>query len=1053
MTDAQQKPREWENEQCLGINKEKPFATLAPYPDDAAALSGEGESPRVLSLNGNWRFNWVGHPDQRPLDFFKPGFDAGAWAEIPVPANWEMRGFGTPIYTNVTYPHSPTPPLVMGAVPEHYTARKEPNPVGSYLREFEMPADWRGQQVFIQFDGVASAFYLWVNGEFVGYSQESRTPAVFNVTRHLKPGRNTVAAQVYKWCAGSFLEDQDFWRLGGIFRGVRLFARPQMHVRDFFARCEFDSAYCDAVFRLDVKVRNLGESSASATLEAVLVDADGVRMDSSRLRFGLDRVAAGREAHVHGEAGIAAPRQWSAETPYLYTLLLTLRAPCGTVLETVPCRFGFRQVEVRGHALFLNGRKILLKGVNRHEVQPETGYAVTLEGMVRDIELMKRHNVNTVRTCHYPDDPRWYDLCDRYGIYIVDEANVESHGMGYGEKSLANPPRWEAAHVDRNVRMVERDKNHPCVIIWSMGNEAAPGRNFAVAAQAIRKLDSTRPVHYEAMNEVADIDSTMYPAVETLAHNGSAWGRAKPFFMCEYGHAMGNAIGNLKEYWDVIERSPSLIGGCIWEWVDHGLRKSTGRNNPDGSPEWFWAYGGDFGDQPNDGNFCCDGVVTPDRAVTPKLIEVKKVYQYASISLAGRAPGSATEWLVSIRNKYAFVNLDCFECRWALAADGASVKNGVLPSLDVPPGETRVFSIDPGAARAGAGAELHLRVSLHLKAPALYADKGHEVAWEQMELPACAPSPAHRAAPEAGLAPLRTREKGGALVVSGANFEHEFNRATGVLSRLSYAGRDLIRDDGPVLNLFRAYTDNDKWFSGLFEASGLRAPAARLRGFQVESPTQNAVRVFASIEWAGTGKAAFRHDAAYTVLQDGSVSVENFFQPLGAAAGLPLPRLGVRFRMGAAFDSLEWFGRGPSESYPDRKSSVDVGRYSGRIAEQYVVYARPQENGNKEDVRWAALRDSSGFGLLIAARPRMAFSAHHFTAEALHAAKHPHEIQRTPDVVVCLDAAHMGLGGASCGPAPMAMYQLLAEPRTFSFCLRPCDGDPASLARLPLPAL
>lgn len=1050
MTDAKKVPREWENEGCLGVNKEAPFATLFPYPDDGSALGGAGDSPRVLSLNGSWRFNWVPHPDQRPMEFFKPGFDAGAWNEIPVPSNWEMHGFGTPIYTNVTYPHSPTPPLVMGDVPAHYTARKEPNPVGSYLREFEMPEEWRGQQVFIQFDGVASAFYLWVNGESVGYSQESRTPAVFNVTRFLKPGRNAVAAQVYKWCAGSFLEDQDFWRLAGIFRGVRLFARPPMHVRDFFARCEFDSSYCDAVFRLGARVVNLGGAPASATLEAVLADAEGVRVDSSLMRFGLDLVAAGREAQVQGEVRVAAPRQWSAEDPYLYTLLLTLRAPCGTVLETVPCRFGFRQVEVRGHALFLNGRKILLKGVNRHEIEPGTGYAVTLEGMIRDIELMKRHNVNTVRTCHYPDDPRWYDLCDRYGIYVVGEANVESHGMGYGERSLANPPQWEAAHVDRNVRMVERDKNHPCVIIWSMGNEAAPGRNFAAAAQAIRKLDSTRPVHYEAMNEVADIDSTMYPAVETLAHIGAAWGRAKPFFMCEYGHAMGNAIGNLKEYWDVIERSPALIGGCIWEWVDHGLLKPTGRNNPDGSPEFFWAYGGDFGDQPNDGNFCCDGIITPDRAVTPKLIEVKKVYQCAAIALAGQAPGSNTEWLVSIRNKNAFINLSRFECRWALAEDGAPVKSGVLPAPDVPPGEARVFSIDTGPDRAAPGSEMHLRVSLHLKEPGLYAGKGHEVAWEQMALPA--PAPAHSAVSAAGTPTLRTEEQGGALVVRGAGFRHEFSRATGALSRLSYGGRDIILENGPALNLFRAYTDNDKWFTGRFEAAGLRSLAALLRDFRIEAPAQGAVRVSTRIEWSGPANAGFLHDASYTVFDDGSISVDNMFRPLGAADLIPLPRLGVRFRVAPAFDTVEWFGRGPSESYPDRKTSADVGRYLGRVAEQYVVYARPQENGSKEDVRWAALRDAAGFGLLVVARPRMAFSAHHFTAEALHAARHPCEIQRTPDVVVCLDAAQMGLGGASCGPAPMAKYQLLAEPRTFSFAFRPCDGDPAALARRPLPA-
>ncbi|MHC4740248.1 MAG: glycoside hydrolase family 2 TIM barrel-domain containing protein, partial [Planctomycetota bacterium] len=659
---------DWENPEMIGRNKEPAHCTLIPYPDIQGALEGNrASSPFYKSINGNWKFNWVRRPAERPLDFYKLDFDVSNWKEIPVPANWQMHGYGIPIYTNVPYPFAKNPPYI----PHEY------NPVGSYRTEFTVPAEWKNRQIFIHFEGVKSAFYLWINGRKVGYSQGSMTPAEFNITKYLRTGKNILAAEVYRWSDGSYIEDQDMWRLSGIYRDVYLFSTPSVHLRDFFIRCDLDEQYRDATLKVTARVHNYsGKPAGSHTVEVRLSEA---KSRLQQLMTGnIDSISGSADGIIEMQAEVKNPRKWSSEKPNLYTVILALRNTGGEIIEVEQCKFGFREVELKDGRLFVNGVPILIKGVNRHEHDPDYGRAVPYFRMVQDIELMKQFNINTVRTSHYPDNPKWYQLCDEYGLFVIDEANIESHGMGYDlDKTLGNKPQWKTAHLDRTVSMVQRDKNHPSIIIWSLGNEAGSGCNFVSTADYIHKTDSTRPVHYEQHNEVADIDSVMYPHLNSLIERGRS-DNTKPFIMCEYAHAMGNSVGNLREYWDAIEKYKTLIGGCIWDWVDQGLRKRA----EDGKE--FWAYGGDYGDKPNDGNFCINGLVFPDRKIPPKMWEVKRVYQYITVE-----PEELTTGKIKVCNKYFYTNLNEFDVAWNLSEDGKVIQKGTIRPLDIAPGQSK----------------------------------------------------------------------------------------------------------------------------------------------------------------------------------------------------------------------------------------------------------------------------------------------------------------------------------------------------------------------------
>jgi beta-galactosidase len=1055
-------PPDWENQAVVGRNKEAPHATALSYPDARSALQMTREAtPYHLSLNGRWKFHWVGRPDDRPRDFYRPEFDASNWNTIPVPSVWELQGYGIPIYTNVTYPWvdargNVDPPHI----PHDY------NPVGSYRTEFEVPDTWAGRQTFIHFGSVYSAFYLWVNGEMVGYSQDSKTPAEFNITRHLRGGRNLLAVEVYRWSDGSYLEDQDMFRFGGIFRDVFLYSTPAVHIRDFFIRTSLDDSYRDATLDVTAKVSNLSpQAAANYVVDLALFDAAG-RPVAARANRPLatartsQPVASGAEAVLRLSAPVPAPRKWSSEDPYLYTALLTLKDRAGRVVEVTGSRIGFRTIELRNAQLYINGVSIKIKGVNRHEHDPDTGRAIGYERMVQDIELMKRFNINAVRTSHYPNDERWYDLCDRYGIYVIDEANIESHGMGYRlDRTLGNKPEWELAHVDRTVRMVERDKNHPSVIFWSLGNEAGPGVNFVATSKAARAIDPTRPIHYERYNEVADVDSTMYPSVGSLEKEGNRQS-SKPFFVCEYAHAMGNAVGNLKEYWDVFESHDRLIGGCIWDWVDQGLRKYTDEPpDAEGHRRWYYAYGGDYDDKPNDGNFVCNGLVPPDRQVTPKLWEVKKVYQYI-----GLATDEASSGRVDVLNKYAFTNLDAFDISWTLSEDGSVIQQGDLAPIDLAPGQRTGITVPLKPVTPAAGAEYFLRVSFHLREATVWAPKGHEVAWEQFPVRfATAPAAPTRAVP--GDARLAVQETPAGVTLSGTGtggggFEARIGRATGTLVSLSYGGRPIIADTsaytaGPQLNVYRALTDNDKWLSRRFYDSGLSQLAHHVRSFRVTPVNEQAARVDVEIDCDGFKSAGFTHRVSYTVFADGRILVQNRIEPRGDVP--PLPKLGVEMRVSGDLDQFAWFGRGPWESYPDRKTAADVGLYRGTVSEQYTEYVRPQENGNKEDVRWAALTNAAGEGLLMVSEsPHLAVTVSHFTADDLDSARHragePKKFSRLVprrEIIVSLDEQQMGLGGASCGPTPLEGYQcLLPKAVEYRYSLRPYSPAMGPLARV-----
>ncbi len=1019
---------DWENCQIFGINKEPAHCTMQVFGNAQNALANQ----YYKSLNGNWKFNWVPRPAERPVDFYKPNYDCSKWKTIPVPSNWQMLGYGIPIYTNVTYPFPKNPP---------YIAHNN-NTVGSYRHKFTIPDNWNGREIFLHFDGVESAFYLWINGKKVGYSQGSRTPAEFDITKYLKPGQNLLAAEVYRWSDGSYLEDQDFWRLSGIFRDVYLFATPKLHIRDFFVHTDLDKQYRNATLRVELKVHNYGSQPATApAVNMTLNNTNGnTAVSMSASKSTTAKIAPGSEKTYTLKALIPNPAKWSAEHPNLYTLLLKLTDNNGNITEVIPSRIGFRKVEIKNSRLYLNGKAIKIKGVNRHEHDPDTGHYITVASMIKDIKLMKLYNINAVRTCHYPDTPIWYSLCDEYGLYLIDEANIESHGMGYDLKyTLGNNPQWKAAHLDRINSMVQRDKNHPSVIIWSMGNEAGRGCNFEACANFIHKTDPSRPVHYSIMNSVADIDSVMYPRVGYLVSQGKKKS-PKPFLMCEYAHAMGNAVGNLQEYWNAIEKYPRLIGGCIWDWVDQGLRKY------DKQGKWFWAYGGDYGDKPNDGNFCINGLVFPDRKVPPKLWEVKKVYQNIAIK-----PDNLLNGTVKIHNKYVFTNLNNFNITWSLAQDGNIVQKGKLPPLNLQPGETTTLQIPFQKPPLINGSEYWLRIGFNLKNKTLWAPAGHEIAWQQLKIPYPV-GPRPLATLPSAHANLKIRKANGSVKLTGNNFSVSFDRITGTINSLVYNGREMIAHDssvgfaGPILSVFRAPLDNYRRYKKQWYKAGLNNLQATVRKFTVKRTGKSSVDVQIVKYYKGKNNAAFEHTCTYTVWSNGFIHVTNNIKPINTPS--MLPRIGLKMMVNGALENVTWYGRGPWENYIDRKTSADVSLYHSTVTKQYVPYVRPQSNGNKSDVRWVALTDTSGKGLLVVADNKISFTALHLTEKDLDKANHIDQVTPRKSIRFNIDYRQNALGNASCGPGPLNKYILKAKPVTFGFIIRPYSPDMGNISTI-----
>ena len=1027
---------DWEDSEVIGRNKEPAHCTLMPYPDARTALESTREaSPYHKSLNGNWKFLWVKEPTDRPENFYKLDYDVNKWDDIPVPSNWQMHGYGVPIYTNFTYPFKTNPPYILNDNPPEYTSATLRNPVGSYRTEFTVPPRWKGRQVFIHFDGVKSAFYLWINGEQVGYSQGSMTPAEFNITDYVHDGANVLAAEVYRWSDGSYLEDQDMWRLSGIYRDVYLFSTPGVHLRDFFVRCDLDDQYRDATLKVTAKVQNYSSQTADPhTLEVALLGANTQSLSpASLVQDRVPTIAADGEVVVEMEAQVASPLKWTAETPNLYVVLLTLKDPSGNVIEVERCDFGFREVEIKQGQLWVNGVSTLIKGVNRHEHDPDHGRAIPLDRMIQDITLIKENNINTIRTSHYPDDPKWYNLCNRYGMYVIDEANVESDGISFNLEVLpGSDPKWTAAAVDRMASMVERDKNHPSVIIWSLGNEAGHGKNFEHMAAYARQADPTRPLHYKGMNSVADMNSHTYPSLPWLIDRAEQY-PDKPFLMNEYAHAMGNSVGNLQDYWDTILAYPSLIGGCIWEWADQGLRKKA----EDGTE--FWAYGGDYGDKPTDTIFCCNGIVQPDRRPNPSLHEVKKVYQNIKATPIDLSVGK-----VRIDNNYDFLDLGFFDASWELSEDGKAIQQGRLGRLDLAPKQKLEVVVPFETPRLYPGSEYLLKVTFALAEDTLWAKRGHVVAWDQFQLPFAVP-PALQV-DVTNLPNLQIQERPDDITVIGDGFGLTIGKKSGAIESLEVDGKQLMAD--PLLpNFWRVPTDNDRG-NKMPERLAIWKNAVRelaVVSVTIEQPQSQVVRVFLEAKFPPGGKSAYY--LTYTVYASADIIVECRFVP---GVGLPdLPRFGMQMAMPTEFDTMTWYGRGPHETYWDRKTGAAVGIYSGPVEEQTHLYVRPQENGNKTDVRWVALTNSEGTGLLAVGMPLLSVSAWPFTMADLEKAQHINELPRRETITVNLDYGQMGVGGDnSWGAFTHPEYILPCKPYSYSFRLKPYTPEMGMIAEL-----
>lgn len=997
---------DYQNPKVLQKGRLPAHATLFPYDTAEAAREGaRGASARYLPLTGVWRFLLAERPDDLPGEFWELDYDDTDWDDLTVPCCWEMEGYGAPVYTNVRYPIPYDPPNV-----------PDDNPVGCYRKYFRLPENWAHMRVHVTFEGVDSAFNLWVNGHAVGFSKGPHMPAEFDITDFVAAGNNVLAAQVYKYSDGTYLEDQDMWRMSGIFRDVYLTARGHSYLRDAWVETVFDRSYRDATLKLHA--------------EAVSSETGDVRVVAELYDAGWSPVSAGDftakpkfgSAVMDEELKVKAPMKWTAETPNLYALLLTLYSEEGKAqaLETMRIDVGFREVKVDGVELKVNGAPVRLRGVNRHDTNCDTGHTVSLDDMVKDITLMKRHNINAVRTSHYPNDPRWLDLCDRYGLYVVDEADIECHGpklLGRQDE-LSDNPDWEASYVDRLERMVRRDRNHPSVVIWSLGNESGWGENHRAMIRWLRANDATRPVHYERGYDAPELDivSCMYPTVEALVDEGGNTADKRPFFMCEYAHAMGNGPGNLREYWDAVYAHKRLLGGCVWEWADHGIRAEGA-----GGKEFF-AWGGDFGDEPNDGNFCIDGLTTPEHDPHSGLIELKKVLQPVRMESSGGGR-------VRLTNLYAFSDLSSLDAAWRLRRDGATVLSGILGNLDVKPGETREMDIPVGLMAQNG--DWQLEVLFTLKEDALWAERGHVVAREQFALKEATPLPI----PAASLPRIEVNELEGDILVSGQEFTAMFSTDTGRLEWYEYQGQPVI--SGPIApNLWRAPTDNDKHFEPLWKQAGLDKLQHRVADVTHAQAGHGPFTLTAETVHASYGNdPALRLTSVYTVYGDGSIRCRFSFRP---DPDLPvLPRLGVTMEIEGSLDRLKWYGRGPHENYPDKKTAAHVGLYSSTVAEQHEYYERAQENGAKCDTQWCMLHDARGLGLLFAGQPTFMFSAHDYSDMDLTVAGHDCDLERQEDITLNIDAGQCGLGSASCGPGPMEKYELRPEPRELEFVIRP----------------
>ncbi|NOU61764.1 glycoside hydrolase family 2 TIM barrel-domain containing protein [Marinifilum caeruleilacunae] len=1018
---------EWDNVKVLQINREKPHATMMVYSSEENAITFKKEQSRYFqSLNGNWKFKWSKNHSERPIDFYKTTYDVKEWKQIPVPSNWEMHGHGIPIYTNIEYPFEK----------ENVEAPKEWNPVGSYKHTFKVPDYWDGRDVFINFDGVQSAFYLWVNGKKVGYSQGSRTPGEFNITKYLKVGTNQLAVEVYRWSDASYLEDQDFWRLSGIFRDVYLWSTPSTHIRDFHVTASLDESYKNGVFKIEGEI--LSKTKGATSLSYKLTNENGeVVLDHKKaLAVSKGMIDFNTQEHI-----LKNVDSWNAESPNLYNLIIKLKDESDNVLEIIPQKIGFRRVEIAEGRLLINGVAVLFKGTNRHEHHPVTGHYITREDMMKDIMLMKQNNINAVRTCHYPNVPEWYDLCDQYGLYLIDEGNIEAHGFGNnGENRLTCSPEWQEAFLDRVQRMVYRDRNHASVVIWSMGNESGDGINAKVCHEWVNSIDKSRPYLYEGTTrkggrDYADIYSRMYTSPEGCKKIITEKAHM-PFILCEYTHAMGNSNGNLKEYWDLIYADNNFQGGFVWDWMDQGIKQSVPQEYKNTSADkYFYAYGGWWENARgihHDGNFCMNGLIAADRTPHPGLNTIKYFYRNIHVEAI-----ELEKYKFKITNWFDFSNVaDRVTGRWELLEDGIVVKSNVLDGLDIPARGSKVIQVELGEFIPKAGKEYFITFSFHLKEKEFFASQGHELAWDQFKLPI-----SKEKIENIQITDKRPeyREEGRKVYVWRDNFSIILDKLTGCIEKY-YVDDELVIKQGPQADFWRALTDNDL---GAVNSGNRKLPQLGIwksagtwitDDFTIQEENDKLILI-------AKGKLPLvgaDYTQTYTISGAGHVKVECNY----VAGNMPLPmvpRQGTKLVVSGGFENVQWYGPGKNPTYQDRNVEK-IGVYSSTVDHEWVEYSRPQENGYKSDVRWFVMTNNEGKGIKIKGSNLLGIGVSHFSREDIETSAYSFELTRHPDIFLNVDNTQMGVGGTTSWLThafPLKPYRLINNNYQFSYTIKP----------------
>ena len=1008
---------EWQDPNVNAINRAAMHTNYFAYESEQAALKGcRLASDNYMTLNGTWKFNWVQNADQRPTDFYKVDFNDKGWDNIQVPGVWELNGYGDPIYVNVGYPwrsqYKNNPPYVP-TVNNH---------VGTYRKEIALPADWKGRQIMAHFGSVTSNMYLWVNGKFVGYSEDSKLEAEFDLTKYLRPGKNIIAFQVFRWCDGTYLEDQDFFRYSGVGRDCYLYTRTANHIEDIRITPDLDTQYKDGTLQIDIQMKGKG------TVDLKLLDKEGKEVTTAQVKGSGKQTAS---------MTVSNPAKWTAETPNLYTLVANLQEN-GKIIESIPVKVGFRKIELKNGQILVNGQAVLFKGADRHEMDPDKGYVVSRERMIQDIKRMKELNINAVRTCHYPDNNLWYDLCDEYGIYVVAEANIESHGMGYGDETLAKNPLFAKAHLERNQRNVQRGYNHPSIIFWSLGNEAGFGPNFEACYKWIKAEDKTRAVQYEqaGTNEYTDIFCPMYYSYESC-ENYSKGNIDKPLIQCEYAHAMGNSQGGFKEYWDLVRKYPKYQGGFIWDFVDQSARWYT----KDGKE--FYGYGGDFNRyDASDNNFQNNGLISPDRVPNPHAHEVGYIYQNIWVKPVDLQKGE-----ISIYNENFFRDLSDFYAEWQLLANGEVLQSGIINDLKVGPQQTVNQKLNYTLDNICPCKEVLLNVAFKLKNTETLLPAGFAVAQQQLSVREYkAPENlltekkiAHDYTPT----PVVEDNDSYYLIVKGENFHIDFERRSGYLSLYDVNGLSIL-DEGAQLtpNFWRAPTDNDMGAGLQKKYLAWKNPEIKLTS--LEHATENGLVVVTAKYDMPTVSAKLT--LTYRINKEGAIEVTQSMTTDKNAKVSNMFRFGMRAALNKNLSNIQYYGRGPIENYADRNNSTNIGKYAQTVDEQFYSYIRPQETGTKTDIRWWNQTNKGGNGIQLVGKTPFSASALHYTMESLDDGlekdqRHSELVPQTDCVNFCIDKVQMGLGCVnSWGALPLDKYMVPYQDYEFTFVIKPIQN-------------